>query len=61
MALCIFYIELLLLCLSLLWIHIVLKKIAVFKQPRSVICHWNQDDDEILKSVDHSVYPFVRL
>ena len=34
---------------------------CLFKQPQSVIYHWNQYDEEISKSVGPSVCPFVTL
>ena len=49
---------------SLLWRHCFADGRCLFKQPQSVIYHWNQYDQEISKkcrSVRPSVCPFVTL
>ena len=49
---------------SLLWRHCFADGRCLFKQPQSVIYHWNQYDEEIskkCKSVRPSVCPFVTL
>ena len=50
---------------SLLWRHIVFAGgLCLFKQPQSVIYHWNQYDEEVSKkcrSDRPSVCPFVTL